>query len=106
MINNILMAIAYLWLFILTVRQFELIKQFKYHNHDMEKESSRYGERIIMLNFTKHMKRIIQLAEQSLVHVQGEKFDSAHEDLANIMNSTYAANRQLDELIKMQAEKD
>lgn len=40
MINNILMAIVYLWLFILTVRQFELIKQFKYHhNHDMEKES-------------------------------------------------------------------
>jgi len=39
MINNILMAIAYLWLFILTIRQFELVKQFKYHNHDMEKES-------------------------------------------------------------------
>lgn len=53
-----------------------------------------------MLNFTENMKRIIQLAEQSLVHVQAEKFDNAHEDLVNIMNSTYAANRQLDELIK------
>lgn len=40
MINNILITIAYLWLFILTIRQFEIVKQFKYHhNHNTEKES-------------------------------------------------------------------
>jgi len=34
MMNGILIAIAYFWLFVLTIRQFELIKQFKYHHND------------------------------------------------------------------------
>jgi len=54
-----------------------------------------------MLNFTEHMKRIIQLAEQSLVHVQAEKFEPAAEDLLKISINTNEAMQQIDELSLM-----
>jgi len=52
-----------------------------------------------MLNFTEHMKWIIQLAERVLVHVQAEKFDLALDDLMNIGIMCNEAVQQLDELI-------
>ncbi|GAI68270.1 unnamed protein product [marine sediment metagenome] len=51
-----------------------------------------------MLNFTEHMKRIIELAEQSLVHVQAEKFDSARDDLNSISLFAKEAMQQLDDM--------
>lgn len=53
-----------------------------------------------MLNFTEHLKRIIQLAEQTLVHVQAENYDSALDDLMEIGISNNEAVQQLDELIR------
>ena len=50
-----------------------------------------------MLNFTEHMKRIIQLAEQSLVHVQAENFGMATDDLMKIGTNCNEAMQQLDE---------
>lgn len=50
-----------------------------------------------MLNFTEHMKRIIQLAEQSLVHVQSENFGMATDDLMKIGVNCNEAMQQLDE---------
>jgi len=52
-----------------------------------------------MLNFTEQMKRIIQLAEQTLVHVQAENYDSALDDLMRIGIKNNEAVQQLDELI-------
>jgi len=52
-----------------------------------------------MLNFTEQMKRIIQLAEQTLVHVQAENYDSALDDLMRIGINCNEAIQQLDELI-------
>ena len=56
-----------------------------------------------MLNFTEHMKRIINLAEQSLVHVQAERFDSACEDVINISVNAKEAIQQLDEMMHMKS---
>ncbi|MBA7664249.1 hypothetical protein ES703_72306 [subsurface metagenome] len=53
------------------------------------------------MNFTEHMKRIIQLAEQSLVHSQAEKFEPASECLINISINANEAIQQLDELSLM-----
>lgn len=50
-----------------------------------------------MLSFTDHMKRIINLSEQVLVHVQAEKYEPAAHDLVNISVSTNEAIRLLDE---------
>ena len=55
-----------------------------------------------MLNFTEHIKRILDLSDQTLVHVQAERFDSARDDLINISINTNEAMQQLDELIVMQ----
>ena len=57
-----------------------------------------------MLNFTEHMKRIIQLAEQSLVHVQAKNFDTALDDLMKIGINCNEAIQQLDELMHMQSQ--
>ncbi len=51
-----------------------------------------------MLNFTEHMKRIIQLAEQSLVHAQAGEFDSAREDIFNISINANESIQQLDDM--------
>ncbi len=53
-----------------------------------------------MLNFTEHMKRIVQLAEQTLVHVQAKNHDSALDDLMEIGINCNEAVQQLDELIR------
>jgi len=58
-----------------------------------------------MLNFTENMKRIIQLAEQSLIHVQSENYDTAHDDLLKIWVNCDDAVKQLDELIKIKMQK-
>ncbi|MBA7702732.1 hypothetical protein ES703_111502 [subsurface metagenome] len=50
-----------------------------------------------MLNFTEHMKRIIELAEQTLVHVQDDKINPAAADLMGISNHATEAMQQLDE---------
>lgn len=52
-----------------------------------------------MLNFTEHLKLIIQLAEQTLIHVQAENYDSALDDLMRIGVNNNEAVQQLDELI-------
>jgi len=52
-----------------------------------------------MLNFTEHMKRIIYLAEQSLIHVQEENYDTALEDLMNIGINCNESVQQVDELM-------
>lgn len=52
----------------------------------------------MMLNFTEHMKRIIQLAEQSLVHAQGGKFTAASDDLFQISDHSLEARNQLDDM--------
>lgn len=52
-----------------------------------------------MLNFTEHMKRIIQLSEQTLVHVQEENYDLALDDLMKIGINCNEAVQQLDELM-------
>ena len=46
-----------------------------------------------MLN--EQMKRIIQLAEASLVHVQAERFDSAQHDLFEISHTARKAQKQI-----------
>ncbi|MBA7563306.1 hypothetical protein ES708_04961 [subsurface metagenome] len=51
-----------------------------------------------MLNFTEHMKRIIKLAEKTLVHVQQENFGKAAVDVLEISTSATEAMQQLDEL--------
>ncbi len=51
-----------------------------------------------MLTFTEHMKRIIQLAEQSLVHSQAERFESAADCLVNISINVNKAIQQIDEM--------
>ncbi len=50
------------------------------------------------MNFTEHMKRIIYLAEQSLVHAQAGKFEPAAGDLIGISNHTDEAMQQLDDM--------
>lgn len=52
-----------------------------------------------MLNFTEHMKHIIQLAKQSLVHAQAGKFTAASVDLFNISDHSLEARQQLDDMI-------
>lgn len=51
-----------------------------------------------MFTFTDHMKRIIQLAEQSLVHAQGGKFTAASDDLFKIADHSLEARNQLDDM--------
>ena len=51
-----------------------------------------------MLNFTEHMKRIIHLAEQSLVHAQAGKFKPASDDLMKISDHQLEAMQQLDDM--------
>ncbi len=51
-----------------------------------------------MLNFTDHIKRIILLAEQTLVHSQAERFEPAADCLVNISINVNEAIQQLDEL--------
>ena len=58
-----------------------------------------------MLTFTEHMKRIIQLAEQSLVHVQSENYDTALDNLVKIGVNCNEAIHQLDELMNMKSTK-
>ena len=53
----------------------------------------------MMLNFTEHIKQIIQLSESSLVHVQAENYDSALDDLMRIGINTNEAIQRLDELM-------
>lgn len=53
----------------------------------------------MMLNFTEHIKQIIQLSESSLVHVQAENYDSALDDLMKIGINCNEAVQQLDELM-------
>jgi len=48
-----------------------------------------------MLNFTEHMKRIIQLSEQSLVHVQAKDYGSSFDDLESIKTNITEAENQL-----------
>ncbi len=50
------------------------------------------------MTFSEHMKRIIYLAEQSLVHAQAEKFEPAAADLLDISNHCNDAIQHLDEL--------
>ncbi len=50
------------------------------------------------MTFSEHMKRIIYLAEQSIVHSQAEKFEPAAADLLGISNHCDEAIQQLDEL--------
>ena len=50
------------------------------------------------MNFTEHMKRIIQLAEQCLVHAQAGKFKPAADDLLCISNHVDEAMQQLDDI--------
>ena len=45
------------------------------------------------------MKRIIELAESTLVHVQGEKYDTALGDLMKIGINCNEAVQQLDDLM-------
>lgn len=54
-----------------------------------------------MLNFTEHMKRIIYLAEQTLIHAQAGKFKPAADDLIGISNQTNEAMHQLDDISLM-----
>ena len=51
-----------------------------------------------MMTFTEHMKRIIHFAEQSLVHVQAERFKPAADDLISISIHCNEAIQQLDEM--------
>ncbi len=51
-----------------------------------------------MLNFTEHMKRIIELAEKTLVHVQQENFGKAAVNVLEISTSATEAMQQLDEI--------
>ena len=51
--------------------------------------------------FTDHMKRIIYLAEQTLVHAQAGKFKPAADDLMNISTHTTEAMQQLDDMSLM-----
>ena len=57
-----------------------------------------------MLNFKEHMKKIIQLAEQSLAHVQAENYDTALDDLMKIGINCNEAIQQLDDLMHMQSQ--
>ncbi|MBA7567242.1 hypothetical protein ES708_08951 [subsurface metagenome] len=50
------------------------------------------------MTFTEHMKRIIELAEKSLVHVQEENFGNAAVDVMEISNNATKAMQQLDEI--------
>ena len=54
-----------------------------------------------MLNFTEHMKRIIHLAEQSLVHAQDGKFKPAADDVIKISIHCNEAMQQLDDMSLM-----
>jgi len=50
------------------------------------------------MNFTEHMKRIIYLAEQSLVHAQDGKFKPAADDVIKISIHCNEAMQQLDDM--------
>ncbi len=52
-----------------------------------------------MLNFTDRMKRIIQLAEQALIHVQANNYGPAFDDLASIKTNITKSEEQLWEFI-------
>jgi len=54
-----------------------------------------------MLNFTEHMKRIVHLAEQSLVHAQSGEFKPAADDIINISIQCNEAMQQLDDMSLM-----
>ncbi len=51
-----------------------------------------------MLNFTEHMKRIIELAEKTLIHVQQENFGKAAVNVMEISTSATEAMQQLDDM--------
>ncbi len=48
--------------------------------------------------FREHINRIIELANQSLVHVQSEDYDTALDDLLKIGKSTNEAIHQVSDL--------
>ncbi len=48
-----------------------------------------------MLNLTEHMKRVIQLSEQSLIHVEAKDYGSAFDDLVSIKTNIAEAEKQL-----------
>lgn len=50
------------------------------------------------MTFTEHMKRIIELAEKTLVHVQEENFGRAAVDVMKISTSATEAMQQLDDI--------
>ncbi|GAI80877.1 unnamed protein product [marine sediment metagenome] len=54
-----------------------------------------------MLYFTEHMKRIIELAEKSLVHAQAGKFKPAADDVIKISFHCNVAMQQLDDMSLM-----
>ena len=54
-----------------------------------------------MLNFTENMKRILYLADKTLIHTQEEKFPMARDDLIRISICCNEALQQLDEMVSM-----
>jgi len=56
-----------------------------------------------MLNFTQAITRIVDLSEQTLDHVQAEKFDSAIDDLRHISNTATEAMRQISDMLLMRS---
>jgi len=58
-----------------------------------------------ILNFTEHIKRIEYLADQTLVNVQAEKLDDARDNLLHILIHNNEALQQLNELIKLRADR-
>lgn len=51
-----------------------------------------------MLSFQEHIKRIIQLAEASLVHVQVDKFNAAQDDLFKLSHTARKAMKQISDM--------
>lgn len=54
-----------------------------------------------MLTFTEHMKRIVHLAEQSLVHAHAEEFKLAADDVIKISIHCNETMQQLDDMSLM-----
>ena len=54
-----------------------------------------------MLNFTEHMKRIIHLAQQSLIHAQDGKFKPAADDVIKISIHCNESMQLLDDMSLM-----
>ncbi len=57
-----------------------------------------------MLNFTENMKRILQLADQALIHTQEEKYPMTRDDLIRISICCNEALKQLDEMVSMKSQ--